>query len=94
MIVTNVLSFVVLEENTQSIVSCTFVFAAMISFVCPSMFIVGTKKLRRMLKTGIEEWRVHIFSTGVQYFRRVFKSNKVGIEPGKNRDVENGKNGQ
>ena len=80
----------VLEENTQSIVSATFVFAAMISLVCPSMFIVGTKKLRRILMTGIEEWRVYIFSNGVQYFRRVFKSNKVGIEPVENRDVENG----
>jgi hypothetical protein len=61
----------------------------MISLVCPTIFIVGTKKLTRILKSRTGEWFVQIFANAVQYYRTIFKKNEVGISPAEQQDVEN-----
>ena len=81
LIATTVVLFVVSSESPRSIRGPTFLFVLTISIICPTIFIIGSKKMRQSTISNVKQKISDAFDKTKMGFRKMFHRNRVGIEP-------------
>ena len=81
LIATTVVLFVVSSENPRSIRGPTFLFVLTISIICPSIFIIGSKKMRQTTFSNLKQTIIDGVDKTKTGFRRVCQRNRVGVHP-------------
>jgi len=76
-----VVMFVVFAENPRSHFSATFLFVLTISKICPTIFIIGNKRMGQYVYNQIKNGMVENFTWTTILFRRYFERSQVGIAP-------------
>ena len=69
--------FEFIPENPRSMVGATFVFTFTQSFVCPTVFIMGNRRMRRYVGRKICNFGIEFTVSVINVFKRAFKRNVV-----------------
>ena len=88
LIATTVVLFVISAENPRSIKGPTFLFVMTISIICPTIFILGSKKMRQSITSSVILKVVESTDKTKTGFRRIFQRNRVGVQPKIDKDIE------
>ena len=69
------------KDSPRLIMSTTFVFALTVSLICPVIFIMGNKKMRRRVANAFFESLAHCKMNQQMSLNRVMKRTKIGVRP-------------
>ena len=72
-----VVLFVIMAENAQSVKGAAFIFVITSSIICPSIFIIANKKMRRYTGNIVWQFFADIKAQANNLSKKTFRKNRI-----------------